>query len=159
MACSTTIHCQALYKYLCVCSSQRHVTSQFQFTTFCTQRHTYGCQGIKLNHQSSLIGRVGVSPPSHFAGADFYIYISIYVIQRYGILVPVGPCATGKCKAGSITSGYLVKRGKIWTSRCFTSKPWLVCCDSRFGLPLSLTSSTLRAQLPFAASLHAARAS
>ena len=31
--------------------------------------------------------------------------------------------------------------------------PWLVYCDSRFGLPLSLISSTLRAQLPFATSL------
>ena len=41
-----------------------------------------------------------------------------------------------------------------------TTKPWLGYCDSRFGLPLSLTSSTLRAQLPFAASLkEATRAS
>ena len=30
--------------------------------------------------------------------------------------------------------------------------PWLVYCESRFGLPLPLTSSTFRAQLPFATS-------
>ena len=48
-----------------------------------------------------------------------------------------------------------------WTFLRVTSKSWLVYCDSRFGLPLSLTSSMLRARLaaiPFAASLHTARA-
>ena len=40
-----------------------------------------------------------------------------------------------------------------------TSRSWLVCCDSRFGLPLSLTSSKPRAQLLFTVSLHAARTS
>jgi len=77
-------------------------------------------------------------------------------------LVPAGPRAMGKRKAGSITSsylGYLVKQGKSWTSWCFTSKPCLVCCDSQFGLPLSLTSSMLRVQLLFAALFHTARAS
>ena len=37
--------------------------------------------------------------------------------------------------------------GNDWTSLCVTSKPWLVYCDSRLGLPLSLTSSMLRVQL------------
>jgi len=37
------------------------------------------------------------------------LYISIYVIRRCHLLVPAGPRATGKRKAGSITSGYLVK--------------------------------------------------
>ena len=36
----------------------------------------------------------------------FLIYLYNYVIRRYGILVPAGPRATGKRKAGSITSGY-----------------------------------------------------
>ena len=56
-----------------------------------------------------IIGRVGVSPPSRYAGADFYIYISIC---HAAMMVPGGPRATCKRKAGSITSGYLVKRVK-----------------------------------------------
>ena len=107
-----------------------------------------------------VIGRAGASPPSRVNGAPLYNYIyiniSIYVIWRYGILVPASPRTMRKCKAGLITSSYLVKS---WTPQRVTSKPLLVCCDSRFGLPLSLTSSTLRAQLPFAASLHLVRAS
>ena len=41
-------------------------------------------------------------------------------------------------------------------TRLVTTKPWLRYCDSRFGLPLSLTSSTLRVQLPFTVSLKGA---
>ncbi len=64
-------------------------------------------QTIATRH-SPLIGRVGVSPPSRYAGADFYIYSSGYE----AFLVPAGPHATGKHKAGLITSSYLVKRGE-----------------------------------------------
>ena len=71
-------------------------------------------------------------------------------------LVPAGPRATGKRIAGSITSGYL-DGGKMSKLRV-TSKLWLLYCVSRFGLPPSLSSSTLGGQLPLAASLHAARA-
>ena len=53
----------------------------------------------------------------------------------------------------SITSG---KTRKELAPLHVTSKPWLVYYYSRF---LSLISSMLRAQLPFTASLHAARAS
>ena len=66
----------------------------------------------------TIIGRAGASPPSHCAGAllyrflYIYIYIYIYVIQQCHLLVPAGPHAMGKRKAGLITSGYLVKRGK-----------------------------------------------
>ena len=59
-----------------------------------------------------MIGRAGASPPSCYAGADFYIYIYIYSSGDEAFLVPEGPRATGKRKASSITSGYLVKRGE-----------------------------------------------
>ena len=70
------------------------------------------------------------------------------------MMVPAGPRATRKRKAGSITSGYLVKRKERKRSELET-KPWIGYCDSQFGLPLSLTSSTLGGQLLFAASAKA----
>ena len=84
------------------------------------------------------IGRAEASSPSRADGAPLYVYIYIiYVIRQCHLLVPVGPHAVRKRKAGSITSRYLVKLGVSWMSRCVTGKPWLVHCDSRFGLPLS----------------------
>ena len=44
-----------------------------------------------------------MSPPSHSAGVPLYIFSSGYE----AFLVPVGPRATGKRIAGSITSSYL----------------------------------------------------
>ena len=45
------------------------------------------------------------SPPSRSAGADFYICIYLYVCHLVMfLLVPAGPRATGKGKAGSDTS-------------------------------------------------------
>ena len=88
----------------------------------------------------------------------FYtLYICIYVIRQCHLLVPAGPRATGKRKAGSITSGYLVKRGKTCclVSWRVTSKSWLVCCDSRFGLPRQSSEGSYRSRRP---ALHAARA-
>ena len=75
-------------------------------------------------------------------------------------LVPAGPRATDKRIAGSITSGYLdgerTELRQVSKLRV-TSKPWLLYCVSRFGLPPSLSSSTPGAQLALAASLHEAR--
>jgi len=110
-------------------------------------------------HVLTLIGRAGASPPSRSAGADFYIYISIYICHP-AMMVPGGPRAMRKRKAGSITSGYLANVVGVgaspcrvsWASLCLTNKPWLVYCDSRFGLPLSLNLSAFTGQLPFAAS-------
>ena len=68
------------------------------------------------------------------------LYISIYVIRRYGILVPAAPRTTGKCKASSIISGYLIKQGKTERVGPLDVLQASLCCDSRFGLPLSLTS-------------------
>ena len=58
-----------------------------------------------------IIGRVGASPPSRYAGAPLYIFLYMSSGDE-AFLVPEGPRATGKRKAGSITSGYLVKRGR-----------------------------------------------
>ena len=44
---------------------------------------------------------------------SIYISMYMYVIRQYGIVVPVGPCATGKRKAGSITPGYLVRLSEL----------------------------------------------
>jgi len=60
--------------------------------------------GIAKNQPHPLIGRAVASPPSRSAGADFYIYI---YICHPAMMVPGGPRATRKRKAGSITSGYL----------------------------------------------------
>ena len=96
------------------------------------------------------------------------ISIYIYIHPAMQPLVPKGPHATHKHKAGSITSDYLanVMGPKLaspcrvsWVSLRLTSKPWLVYCDSRFGLPLSLTSSGFTGQLSFAALLDTARVS
>ena len=52
-----------------------------------------------------IVGQAGASQHGGLNGPH-----SIYIlIQQYGILVPTGPCATCKCKAGSITSSYLGK--------------------------------------------------
>ena len=63
-----------------------------------------------------------------------FLWSTVYVTRQCHLLVPTDPHIMCKRKAGSITSGYLVKTGKdrvSWTSRCVTSKPWLVCYDSR----------------------------
>ena len=54
----------------------------------------------------ALIGQAGASPPSRSAGADFYIFLYMSSGNE-AFLVPVGPHATGKRIAGSITSSYL----------------------------------------------------
>jgi len=70
-----------------------------------------------------------------------YTVLPHCVICHPAMMVPEGPRATRKRKAGSITSGYLEKEGK--RSELDLYVPWLGYCDSRFGLPLSLTSSRL----------------
>ena len=72
-----------------------------------------------------------------------YIYLYIYIVRTY--VRPGCPRATRKRKAGS---GCLHGKHTEWARLlCVTIKPWLGYCDSRFGLPLSLSSSKLRAQL------------
>ena len=100
-----------------------------------------------------VIGRAGASPPSRFAGGI------CHPRDTYTVPAGPGPVLRANVKPARSHPVTWVRRtiyGMSRTSRRFTSKPCLVCCDSRFGLPLSLTSSTLRAQLPFAASFHAA---
>jgi len=69
--------------------------------------------------------------------------ISIYMSSGDTAFWPpqAPPCTTRKCRAARshpVTGPLNVLQA-------------LVCCDSQFRLPLSLTLSTLRAQLPFAA--------
>ena len=98
-------------------------------------------------------------------------------------MVPEGLCATGKCKASSITSGYLVKRGRqselnffacykqalasvlqlvMWTTPVPSSSTlrWFAeLLHTARASYMWLGGYTRQGQLPFAVSLHAARAS
>ena len=62
-----------------------------------------------------------------------------YIVELYGGIY-----------MGAVTGGKRAQ-SELRPLRVIT-KPWLGHCNSRFRLPLSLTSSTLRAQLPFAVS-------
>ena len=53
---------------------------------------------------------IAASPPSRYAGADFYIFLLCHpAMPPFGAC---GPRTMGKRKAGLITSGYLVEQGK-----------------------------------------------
>ena len=112
-----------------------------------------------------LIGRARASPPSRSAGADFFLYN--YVIRRCSLWSPRAPALRANVKpARSHPVTWQTSYPKLaspcrvsWASLRLTSKPWLVYCDSQFGLPLSLTSSGFTGQLPFAALLDAERVS
>ena len=103
-----------------------------------------------------MIGRAGASPPSRCAGALLYRFLYIYVIRRCHLLVPAGPALRANVKPHPVT---LRKVEDLLLSELACSKQVLasVLRLTRFGLPL--TSSTLGGQLPFAASLRAAKAS
>ena len=61
---------------------------------------------LSKTHALEVIGRAGASPPSRYVGAPLYIFLYMSSGDE-AFLVPAGPRATGKRKAGSITSGYL----------------------------------------------------
>ena len=108
----------------------------------------------KAMEKKLIFGRAGASPPSRCVGDICPGDATFWSPRAPALRANVKPA-----RSHPVTC--MVKRGKTYclVSWRVTSKSWLVCWDSRFGLPLSLASSTLGAQLPFAASLRAAKAS
>ena len=150
------VHHIAMFR-IPLCSMSAHACTRLQYVHvhMCTDPTTY-----KTRQDTRLYNWASGSKPTQSFCWSRYLYLYIYILigdtAFWSPRAPVLRANVKPARSHPVTWKDLLLSFVSW---CVTSKSWLVCCDSQFELPLSLTSSMLGAQLPFAALLRAAKAS